>query len=256
MEPLRLRFELLETALGVDVDGILGGFANVELGLELLGRLWGEVSPRSVCDRHGEDGVMLESLAAGLRAEGGGATVVRGRMMTTTKRLTRVRLFWKPLKLMVNRRCVRGKRDMMQKKLLVHAQGGRERSREPPASAWMGEIKSYYGSWALSGAWLAAGDGDDVVCGCAGRRRLGRLPDTVAPTPAPGERPCPGGKDGASSCSRCKRSTDAARLGTIPSVPSRRYWTLQPCYATSGATYQAPMQAIGEHQNGEVNQQS
>jgi hypothetical protein len=40
MEPLGLGLELLEAALGVDVDGVLGVLADVELVLELLGRLY------------------------------------------------------------------------------------------------------------------------------------------------------------------------------------------------------------------------
>lgn len=40
MELLGLGLELLEPALGVDVDGIFGVFANVELGPELLRSLW------------------------------------------------------------------------------------------------------------------------------------------------------------------------------------------------------------------------
>ena len=36
---LCLGLEFLETALGVDVDGVLGGLADVELGFELLRRL-------------------------------------------------------------------------------------------------------------------------------------------------------------------------------------------------------------------------
>jgi len=39
VEVLGLGLELLKAALGVDVDGVLGVLANVELGLELLGRL-------------------------------------------------------------------------------------------------------------------------------------------------------------------------------------------------------------------------
>jgi hypothetical protein len=39
VELLGLGLEFLKTAFGVDIDSVLGVFANVELGFELLGRL-------------------------------------------------------------------------------------------------------------------------------------------------------------------------------------------------------------------------
>lgn len=45
MELLGLRLELLEAAFGVDVDGIFGVFANIELVFELLRRLYIEKYP-------------------------------------------------------------------------------------------------------------------------------------------------------------------------------------------------------------------
>jgi hypothetical protein len=47
VQVLGLGLELLEAAFGVDVDGILGVLANVELGLELLRRLRQVVRQRS-----------------------------------------------------------------------------------------------------------------------------------------------------------------------------------------------------------------
>lgn len=45
MELLGLRLELLESAFGVDVDGIFGVFADIELVFELLRRLYIGKSP-------------------------------------------------------------------------------------------------------------------------------------------------------------------------------------------------------------------
>lgn len=80
-------------------------------------------------------------MLAGLYAESSS----EGQQDDDRERLTRVRLFWKPLKLMMGWRFVGRRRDRIKKKLLVQAQGRRERSREPPASWKMGEVKTYYG---------------------------------------------------------------------------------------------------------------
>lgn len=83
VEVLGLGFQLLEPPLGVDIDGIFRMLADIELGFELLRRLWFA-------------GNLLECLLSHISRTGQG-----GRRDCGAMEPTRTTLFWKPRKLML-----------------------------------------------------------------------------------------------------------------------------------------------------------